>query len=427
MFMILILMLSTIRSYAQDTVGLVAHWDMNGTTNDVSGHGNNGNANNIIPAAGISGVSNTAYYFNGTNSSITVPYSPTFNFTKYTICATFYSEGFYTGLCQGNTIIARGFETHIGNWAMYFDDNRFNDCYTLDTTEELFFGCAGTNAPASSSSWIYSPAVVDFSWYKVVITYDSISWKIFVNGVLKDSVSGPGTPIGATTDSLSIGMDIYDAIHGYPYYFTGLIDDVMIYDRVLSDSEAVHYGDSVVCGIVTVQPANTTTIVDSNTKLFVTTTMSSPSYQWQEEGISGFVNLVNVPPYSGVTTDTLTFTGVSSSLNSSKYRCLISNSFCSDSTSVALLTVNSLGIINIISPDAILVYPDPSHNYVAVQLPYTPSKGNIQLINEVGQIISAQKINGAITKFDLDNLPLGMYIFRIEFDGQMIYKKVIKE
>ena len=94
---ILLITFYAINSYAQSTVGVVAHWDMNGTTNDVSGNGHNGNANYLTPATGISGLPNTAYYFNGSTSNITAPYSPAYNFTKYSFAPPFYPNIFTQG------------------------------------------------------------------------------------------------------------------------------------------------------------------------------------------------------------------------------------------------------------------------------------------------------------------------------------------
>src|SRR5271166_6226023 len=102
--LLLVFICGIITGYAQSTVGLIAHWNMNGSTNDVSGNGHNGNGNNITPAAGEGGVANTAYYFNGYSSYITIPYSPAFNLTQYSICAKVNVMGFYNGICDGNII-----------------------------------------------------------------------------------------------------------------------------------------------------------------------------------------------------------------------------------------------------------------------------------------------------------------------------------
>jgi hypothetical protein len=61
-FLLAISLLLCVKGFAQDTVGLIAHWDMNGTVNDVSGHGHNGTANHLILDTGMDGVYGHAYY-----------------------------------------------------------------------------------------------------------------------------------------------------------------------------------------------------------------------------------------------------------------------------------------------------------------------------------------------------------------------------
>ncbi len=421
----LALVLCTATSNAQSTAGLVAHWDMNGTTNDVSGNGHNRHPNFITSAAGKDGLANTAYHFNGTNSAISIPYSPAFNFTKYSICAIVRSEAFHTGPCFGNTIISRGREYHTGNWAMYFDQSP-NDCVALDTTQEVFFCTGGANT-ASSSGAIYSPTVVNYKWYKVVITYDSLAWRVYVDDTLK--VTGPVTsaitPIGVSTDSVSIGMDITDAAYGYPYNFTGNIDDIMLYNRVLDDSEILHYGDT--CGYVTIQPSPATIVPGGNTTFAVSSSILYASYQWQQDAGTGFVNLTNAGVYSGVTTPTLTITSASTSINGALYRCLVSNSWvCSDTSSAVALAVHPLGTANVFTKDMVTIYPNPAGNSVSVHFGNSYYQGSIQLINEVGQILSEQKIGGSNSIFDLSHLPAAMYIIKIQIDGQVFYKRLLK-
>lgn len=84
LFTIALLFIS-LAAIAQPTAGLIAHWDMNGSTNDVSGNGHNGHGNNLTPAVGKDGILGHAWYFNGTNSSITIPYASAFNVSNFSI------------------------------------------------------------------------------------------------------------------------------------------------------------------------------------------------------------------------------------------------------------------------------------------------------------------------------------------------------
>ena len=72
-------------------------------------------------------------------------------------------------------------------------------------------------------------------WTHIVITYDRVKIKTYVNGALAESTDFTGA-INGTTDTVGIG-GISDFDIPNKYYFTGLIDDARIYNRVLSDDE----------------------------------------------------------------------------------------------------------------------------------------------------------------------------------------------
>ena len=70
------------------------------------------------------------------------------------------------------------------------------------------------------------------SWYMATITNDGDMKRIYVNGILIDSLATTGTTIDYTNKNLiSIGFD------SQINWFTGKIDDIRIYDRSLSDAE----------------------------------------------------------------------------------------------------------------------------------------------------------------------------------------------
>lgn len=232
--------------FAQSTVGQVAHWNMNGSGNDISGNGNHGRLNNVTPAAGKNGVMGQGYYFNGINSKITVPYSPELNVSKYTICATVKVQGFYSGTCHANTVLFRGKSNGgYGTYNLYFSDAPYNPgCVGFDSTKEVFTtGCGHVTTPITS--WGYTPHIVKDTWYSVVGTCNDTVLKIYINGVLMRSVTsttpGPAVP---STDSLSIGFNTFEAPGGYPYPFKGVIDDIRLYNRVLDSAEIVEYTGS---------------------------------------------------------------------------------------------------------------------------------------------------------------------------------------
>jgi hypothetical protein len=98
--------------------------------------------------------------------------------------------------------------------------------------------------------------------------------------------------------------------------------------------------------VITSQPANAVVCLGGNTTFDVVASGPSLTYQWQEDQGAGFVNLSNVAPYSGVTTSTLTITGVTIALSDYLYRCIVSNGCAPDDTSnAAILKINTAPVI----------------------------------------------------------------------------------
>lgn len=213
LFTLMMILCCALAAYAQPTAGLLAHWDMDSTANDVSGNGHNGHMNNLAPAMGMDGVMGHAWYFNGTTSSITIPSTPALNVTAYTITANVKVNGFYLGYCHENIIFARG-STDVVNGIYYLGFNDFpygNPPCTgsADTVHESFVSVACSATASLGGAWTaynYTPYIAENLWYTVVATFNDTTFNLFVDGVLKSSVASPtpGVPIGTSTDSASI-------------------------------------------------------------------------------------------------------------------------------------------------------------------------------------------------------------------------------
>lgn len=80
-------------------------------------------------------------------------------------------------------------------------------------------------------------------------------------------------------------------------------------------------------------------------------------YQWQVNNGTGFVNMVNGTPYSGVTTTTLAISSVTSAMDKYRYRCIITSA-CSPQaqSNVVILTVNTKPVVTK-NPDNITSCP----------------------------------------------------------------------
>jgi hypothetical protein len=402
---------------------------MNGTTNDVSGNAHNGHGNNITPAIGMDGIMGHAWYFNGINSSITIPYSPSFNISNYTIAATINVMGFYSGPCHNNTIFMRGKTsggaTGGGWYNLVFTDfpAGYGCTPSIDSTLESFvpgaYSATGGLGPSSISTYDYSPHIVKNLWYNVVATFNDTIYKVYINDTLRTTgtIITPGVPIGSGTDSAYIGLDFMEVGTGYPYPFKGNIDDILLYNRALTDSEVVHIHDT--CGSITSQPVTSSVHSGGTATYTVHASITNAAYQWQQNSGTGFVSLSNAGAYSGVTTPTLTVTGVTSAMNNYLYRCLVSNSWgCSDTTSSALLT---LGINNLSTSGLVSVYPNPAHNELTIT---AQTITNVTITNLVGQTVYSHDYNAEQVHINVADLPEGVYFVRV--NGSEV-RKFVKE
>ena len=85
---------------------------------------------------------------------------------------------------------------------------------------------------AGTTSWVggTTPSPIG-AWTHIALTYDGSMLRLYVNGVQAATLAASGT-IQASSSPLWIGGN-----QPYGEYFNGLIDDVRVYNRALSDAE----------------------------------------------------------------------------------------------------------------------------------------------------------------------------------------------
>ncbi|MFH6995523.1 T9SS type A sorting domain-containing protein [Flavobacterium sp. FlaQc-48] len=92
---------------------------------------------------------------------------------------------------------------------------------------------------------------------------------------------------------------------------------------------------------ITANPPNRTLCIGGTTTFPITAT-NATGYQWQQNAGSGFVNLSNTAPYSGVTSATLTITGVTAAMSGYTYRCIASGTGTATSNPATLTVPNTI-------------------------------------------------------------------------------------
>jgi hypothetical protein len=246
--LLILISILSIHTYAQiPTAGMIAGYAFNGNANDESGNGHNGTVYGATLTTNRLGTPNAAYSFNGTSNYIRVPNGAGLTpATTMTICAEVKPMGFYAGNCQGNAVVSKGYDYTNGHYTLMFTDNHYDgSCSVFDSLHENFKGEFGSNTSANAN-YLYSPYIVSNTWYCAITTFDGSSVKTYIDGTLKTSYPATNALVGDTT-ALFIGAYGANLVQ-FPYWFKGVIDDVRIYNRVLTNIEIQGYC-SVLAGI----------------------------------------------------------------------------------------------------------------------------------------------------------------------------------
>ena len=213
--------------------GLVAYYNFNaGSLKDGSMYGNNISFNNATPAADRFGTAGNAFYFDGATSYMQIPNTLSLNPNNITLLAIVKVQGFWTGSCRGNRIVGKGVPDATNGWYQigFSDDLGCNAA--IDSAHEKFGGGFGDNDPFGSAAGASTDTVFVQKdiWYHLLYSYDGITARFYINGILKNA--SPRAPVDFTnnTEDVFIGKSNYA---GFDSNFKGVIDEIRIYNRAL--------------------------------------------------------------------------------------------------------------------------------------------------------------------------------------------------
>ncbi|HRO42063.1 MAG TPA: T9SS type A sorting domain-containing protein [Flavipsychrobacter sp.] len=391
-------------------VGIVAHYPFNGNANDVS--------SNSFHLTGIGatlcpdrfGRTNHAYQFDGINDYLfygaALPQDSVYTFSFW-----YLSE-------NSNQ---RGHILNNGNSAA-------NGIGVLQNS-----GITSPQVPGSSISFFaggvnffYATATNINAWHHVVVRCNLDTFDFFYDNVWKYSGQfNSYSPNGV----FFLGYNYIQNKDG----FKGKIDDFALYNRALTLAEidTLFHG----CGQqITSQPANQTVLGGNNTMFILATAITSQAtYQWQMDAGTGFTNLSNAGPFSGVNTDTLIISNVSQTLHNNDFRVILTNDIgCKDTSSAAKLLVTPNSIYSVSQEEEISVFPNPSQgkfviktNQLAINEAYT-----IEVSNLLGQTMIRKTLSGAtLAHYTIDLNESGIYILTFTNAEQKIIarKKLVVE
>ncbi|MCG9879663.1 MAG: T9SS type A sorting domain-containing protein [Bacteroidia bacterium] len=393
---------------------LVAWYPFNGNAYDESGNGNNGN---VIGGAALTmdrkGNLNTAYTFNGTNSRISVPYSNSLQ-TKLI------SINFWVRRTNNNVVqyITKR------NWA-----DASNEQYSIDNSSINIKQNSNCSPSVGWQTTSYNTGPTLNVWNMLTMTYDGRFLKYYYNGVLN------------AEKELNSAFRIMDTCNGadlsfgagwstFPFWFTGQLDDISIYSRSLSDLEVMQIYTQCVKHI-SLQP---TDFSGTNGDQAMFSSLSRydtvASYQWQYNTGSGFVNLTPGPVYQGVDRRDLIIGSINTSMNNHQFRCIVSTPYtCADTTNIAKLSVQSVGLNQSSIKTQLSVFPNPTSGDFSIEFSnpqYIPKL--IGIYNALGMDVSDQIIITRLEQEKIDvrsRLKEGFYTVLISINDQVVSRKVV--
>jgi hypothetical protein len=110
-------------------------------------------------------------------------------------------------------------------------------------------------------SWTFAPTSLEAGkWHHIAVTYDGSYMRAYADGVLvKTSRYIPGT-LDSSTHPLSIGADAFRGIA----CFSGIIDEVRVYNRALDDGEIWQHYSTRAEGFIDFEPLISWSYYDTN-------------------------------------------------------------------------------------------------------------------------------------------------------------------
>lgn len=220
----------------QANSGLSAFYPFNNDVKDESIENNNATNFGATLTTDRFNRANSAYLFNGTNY-IRIPANSAINLNNNYSVSLWYNQ---TGSsCTGSFC-------YSGILSKYQPTNS-NTCFEIEAREEG--SCTSTSANINYLHYTppsQVPTNIDMitygcsnynTWHHIVVTKENATTKLYLDGVLKSVVTNSNYTNSNNDGYIEIGRQYYKDLSNNFHNFKGKIDDIRIYQRVLSASE----------------------------------------------------------------------------------------------------------------------------------------------------------------------------------------------
>jgi hypothetical protein len=211
------------------TNGLVGYWPFNGNANDESGNGYDGTITGTSFVPDRLGNQSAAMEFMGS----TVPN------TDNTVVA----------IDQGLDILNFNYqftqELSVSMWANTFSTTN-GDVLNKRTNNDIDFVC--TLSASNSTYFHLGPAGSVYDdlttvslgqWHMYTYVFELGQMRTYVDGQLVSEALG-SVPLNNNTNYIKIGKYVYFGGYTHYFYYNGILDDIGIWDRALTQEEVLN-------------------------------------------------------------------------------------------------------------------------------------------------------------------------------------------
>ena len=382
------------------TNGLVGWWPFNGNANDQSGNGyiSSTTVNSFVNDR--FGLANAAVDLSSQNNTILTNYAGILGQNSRTVNLWFKILS-TTGNSPQLFAYGAGFGT---GWNMLL----INSHPTIDN---------------SNSEIQYNPTVNSQTWHMFTATYDAsfgsntLAVKLFIDGTLLTIIHSNYN--GAQNLNTAAGNPVG---FGWGGPSNTLIDDIGMWNRVLTQQEITDLFNAVNCASITTITPQTNSLTTGSTATFTASTSDpNPGYVWQSNFGQGFQTLNNVGNYSGANTGTLNINNVQLLNHTQPIRVISTSGNCIDTSNVAVINIVDTCITSVTVYDTLLttvtdtlvinatltglnppvnqntlkVFPNPARTHITIDYGNVSlmSGYTLKIVNALGATVFSAPIN----------------------------------
>jgi hypothetical protein len=404
---------------------LIGFWPFNGNANDLSINNNHGTINGATLVADRFGISSRAFHFDG-NDYISIPHSTTLNMQDSLSFSVWVKPESLTGT---RMIFGKSNYSTKTNYLLRVKPNGY--------IQWEYNGYTDTDSVPLQLN----------TWHHIVVTASGPGQikRIYIdNQLVKETLTSSG-PFGLVTNPFTIGYASYGS-----EYFIGVIDDIRMYNKVLSESEidalfnescnSINSITETACdsytapdGVIYTTSGIKTAIIPNavgcDSIITINLTINSVDVSVTQNGIILSANATadfyqwldcnnGNSIISGETSQSFT------AIQNGSYAVKVTQNGCTDTS--ACYAVTTVGILENTFSNDIIVYPNPTDGIVKIDLGETLTEFSVSIMDVNGKLISQSTYQNT-KMFELNlNVQSGIYLLTINSENKKATIRLIK-